>query len=152
MSNPLTDEPFHPVYDPPRDLESVSPAVGHPKANKTLIGPPGTGVGDLECEIFVDTYAKTDGEGEFDVQGTRSRFIVHADQLKLLANGAHIVLEVMHHPTPPVWIGIEPPLCPECQVDMEWDDTLETFVCRDAAHQEPEEEDDADDEMGSGIS
>lgn len=145
---------FRAQYDPPRDPESISPAVGHPKTNRTLVGPPDSGVGDLECEIFRDEYERPSGKGTYSTMGTRSRFIPSPEQVRKLQEGGHLLLEVMQHPTPPVWVGVEGPPCPFCSEEMQWDERMQTFGCANyAAHQDddPSSPQDEEDEMGSAV-
>lgn len=145
---------FKPIYDPPRDDESISPAIGHPKANRTLKGPPDSGVGDLECQIFREEYVRPSG-GTYETMGTRSRFIPSAAQKHQLQQGGHIVLEVMQHPTPPVWMGVEGPPC-ECGETMQWNEQADGWFCKHSSEEhdgidtmaEPTE---PDAEMGSAV-
>lgn len=89
---------------------------------KTILkGPPGTEIGDLHCDLepFVAYGAP--------VTISHSGWQPSAEQVRMLASGAHVRLSVWQHPIPPLAVAVEPPICRCHSEPCAW--LGGTFVC-----------------------
>lgn len=82
-----------------------------PHSNSVLKGPPGTDVGDLDCEL---------GPDDDGYMVTASAWDLTSEQRAKLAAGGHIRLSVWQHPIPPLAMALEGPFC-GCGVEMTFD-------------------------------
>lgn len=100
---------------------------------KTVLkGPPGTGIGDLHCDL--EPYI----EGDRPATVSHSGWAVSEEQIEMLKAGAHIRLGVHQHPIPPLHVAVEPPV-DETGVALRWirdtDDGSGFWVREATAHE-----------------
>lgn len=95
-----------------------------------LKGPPGSGVGDLHCDL--EPFEQNNMKGVCSHSG----WTTTPEQDLMLAAGAHVRVAVYQHPIPPLAVAVEPPIC-HChgeKMDFFYDpdepDVSGTFSCR----------------------
>lgn len=87
--------------------------VAMPYHNRVMQGPPGTDIQD------VSTYVGPDASRQYAVTSL-AYTLVDDRQREMIANGAHIVMEISQVPMPPVALIIEGPFCDLHQREKVW--------------------------------
>lgn len=103
--------------------DQLSP-VAMPYHNRVMKGPPGTDIRD------VSTYVGPDADGRHAM--TSLAYVLDDRQREMVANGAHVALQLWQVPMPPVAVLVEGPFCDMHRCEKVWTGKPpagEGFVC-----------------------